>query len=207
MVNCVLMVEGPDDEHVVKHICGQRNLGIITLIHAYGGRDRLIDGIDARLRGSDIESLGIILDADTDLSARWNAVSSRLRIRGYTSVPNEPASDGTVVEPPPNSLLPRVGVWLMPDNKTSGILEDFLRFLVPDGDPLFDHVERSINEIPSEQLRFTEIRKAKARIHTWLAWQAEPGKPFGQAISARYLDAALPSANIFANWLRRTFFS
>lgn len=33
----VLMVEGPDDEHVVKNICGQRQLGTIEIIHPYGG--------------------------------------------------------------------------------------------------------------------------------------------------------------------------
>lgn len=31
----VLMVEGPDDEHVVKHICGERQLGQIETIHPY----------------------------------------------------------------------------------------------------------------------------------------------------------------------------
>ena len=78
----VLMVEGPDDEHVVKHICGQRQLGRIEKIHPYHGKDPLIDGIEVRLKESDIEVLGIILDADTDLQARWQAVSSRLSKAG-----------------------------------------------------------------------------------------------------------------------------
>ena len=43
-------------------------------------------------------------------------------------------------------------------------------------------------------------------MHTWLAWQSEPGKPYGQAISAKYLNTDLPMAKTFANWLRRTFF-
>ena len=83
----------------------------------------------------------------------------------------------------------------MPDNRVPGILEDFLRFLVPDGDPLFIHVEKSLNAIPFAHRRFNELRKPKAMIHTWLAWQEEPGRPFGQAISARYLDPHLPAAN------------
>ena len=97
----------------------------------------------------------------------------------------------------------------MPDNQVPGILEDFLRFLVPEGDALLAHVEQSIDSIPLAQRKFADLRKPKARIHTytWLAWQEEPGKPFGQAISARYLDPNLPTANIFAGWLQRTFFS
>ena len=203
----VLMVEGLDDEHVVKNICGQRQLGKIENIHRYCGKDPLIDGIGVRLKESDIGVLGIILDADTDLQARWQAVCSRLSQAGYRDVPAAPAQDGTIIESPADSLLPRVGIWLMPDNRVPGILEDFLRFLVPPGDGLFAHVELSIDSIQPEQRRFTDLKKSKARIHTWLAWQEEPGKPFGQAISARYLDSSLPAANIFASWLQRTFFS
>lgn len=203
----VLMVEGPDDEHVVKNICGQRQLGTIEIIHPYGGKTPLIEGIEVRLKESDIDALGIILDADTDLQAGWQAVSLRLCNAGYRNLPSAPAFNGTVIDPPVDSLLPRVGIWLMPDNKMPGILEDFLRFLVPDGDNLLTHVDEAMSGIGPEQRRFSDLKKAKARIHTWLAWQAEPGKPFGQAIAARYLDSSLPAADIFAGWLQRTFFS
>lgn len=203
----VLMVEGPDDEHVVKNICGQRQLGKIENIHPYGGKDPLIDSIGVRLKESDIGALGIILDADTDLHARWQAVVFRLREAGYNDVPATPAPEGTIIESPADSLLPRVGIWLMPDNQTPGILEDFLHFLVPAGDGLLALVDKAIASIPISQRRFSDLREPKARIHTWLAWQKEPGKPFGQAISARYLDPNLPAANIFAGWLQRTFFS
>jgi hypothetical protein len=150
--------------------------------------------------------LGIILDADTDLQARWQAVTARLQMAGYNSIPVSPVADGTVIESPLNSLLPRVGIWLMPNNLLPGILEDFLRFLVPDGDGLLAHADQAIDNIPVGQRRFSRAKTAKARIHTCLAWQEEPGKPFGQAISARYFDPNLPAANTFANWLQRTFF-
>jgi hypothetical protein len=48
-------------------------------------------------------------------------------------VPDDPAAEGTIIDPPDDKLLPRVGVWIMPDNQMKGILEDFLRFLVPGG--------------------------------------------------------------------------
>jgi hypothetical protein len=201
------MVEGPDDEHVVKHICGTLQLGEIECIKPYGGKDALIDGIGVRLKESDIGMLGIILDADTDLPARWQSVASHLRAAGYRNVPTQPEADGTIIESPASSLLPRVGVWLMPDNKLPGNLEDFLNFLVPDGDGLLTHADQAIASIPEGQRRFAHTKVAKARIHTWLAWQDEPGKPFGQAISARYLDLHMPVANVFASWLKRTFFS
>lgn len=202
----VLLVEGPDDEHVVKHICGLRQLGTIEKIQACGGKEPLLESIGTRLKESDIGVLGIILDADIDLHARWQAVRDRLVASGYQDIPECPHSEGTVVTPPHDSILPRVGIWLMPDNQLPGILEDFLRFLVPEGDALLLRAEEAIAAIPAEQRKFSELKKPKARIHTWLAWQEEPGKPFGQAISARYLDPTLPAANTFAKWLHETFF-
>ncbi|MFB1489298.1 MULTISPECIES: DUF3226 domain-containing protein [unclassified Thiocapsa] len=79
----VLMVEGPDDAHVVKHICGRRKLGEIECIKPYGGKDALIDGIGVRLKESDIGALGIILDADTDLHARWQSVARMFNRPGF----------------------------------------------------------------------------------------------------------------------------
>jgi len=48
----VLMVEGPDDEHVVKNLCGARNLGKIDHVHPYGGKDPLIEERPADRRHS-----------------------------------------------------------------------------------------------------------------------------------------------------------
>jgi hypothetical protein len=48
-------------------------------------------------------------------------------------------------------------------------------------------------------------RTSKANIHTWLAWQEEPGKPMGQAITAKYLNPKSKQAELFVNWLRALF--
>lgn len=201
----VLMVEGPDDEHVIKHLCGARGLGNIDKVHQYGGRGPLLEGIGPRLKQSELAALGIILDADTDLLATWQAVSDRLLQAGY-AVPPRPSADGTVIPGDVEALMPRIGIWIMPNNNVPGIIEDFLRFLVPEGDELFNYVQQSLTGIPPGLRRFGELRRPKALIHTWLAWQEEPGRPLGQAISARYLNPYLPSADDLAGWLTRTFF-
>jgi hypothetical protein len=200
----VLMVEGTDDEHVVKHVCDCHGLGKIDTIRPYQGRQALLDAIHVRLKESDIGALGILLDADEDLQARWQAVGDQLRKSGYT-VPVMPEEEGTVLPPPESTLLPKVGIWLMPNNKVPGILEDFLRFLVPPRDALLAHADAAIANLPER--RFSNSVCAKALLHTWLAWQKEPGKPYGQAVTARYLDASLPAGKDFADWLKRTFFS
>ena len=93
----------------------------------------------------------------------------------------------------------------MPDNQTKGILEDFLRFLVPAGSRLFDHVTTSVATIPEGERRFSQLAEPKALIHTWLAWQEEPGKPMGTAITARYLDPNVAQVDVLVSWLKRLF--
>lgn len=94
----------------------------------------------------------------------------------------------------------------MPDNKSQGILEDFLRFLIPSDSLLFDHVSSSVAAIPDGEKRFTALAEPKALIHTWLAWQEEPGKPLGTSITARYLDPDVAQVDILIDWLKRLFF-
>ena len=199
------MVEGRDDENVVKNICAQHKLGEIETIHPYEGKDALLEAIDVRLKESDVSALGIIVDADADVHARWQSISNRLTNAGYVHVPPNPLAEGTIVTPPTGSLLPKVGIWLMPDNQTSGILEDFIRLLIPE-DGLLDHARESLDGIPVGQIRFPDTLKPKALVHTWLAWQEQPGRPFGVSIAAGYLDHNAPAATTFAGWLQRTFF-
>lgn len=204
----ILLVEGTDDEHVLKHICGNRGIPHIDDVKAHGGVDKLLESVPVRLKASeDGDIVGVVIDADTDLAARWQSLSGLLNRVGYAGVPENPAADGTIIDPPAGVLLPRVGIWIMPDNQTKGILEDFLRFLVPAGSRLFDHVTTSVATISEGERRFSLLAEPKALIHTWLAWQEEPGKPMGTAITARYLDPGVVQVDVLVSWLKRLFFS
>ena len=203
----ILLVEGSDDEHVVRHLCDHHGLLPHPSIANLGGVEKLIDSFPTRLKESDVHALGVLVDADTNLQARWQSLHGHLRQAGYSPLPESLTATGIVLPAPVDSLLPRAGIWLMPDNRTNGILEDFLRFLVPLDSPLFAHVEQSVDSIPATEQRFSDLAKPKAVIHTWLAWQEEPGKPLGTAITAKYLDAGLPAVNDFISWLRQLFYS
>ena len=202
----VLLVEGNDDEHVFKHICGNRGIEHLDEVIAHEGDRDVLEGLSSRLKASNEEGniIGVVLDADTDLDARWQSVRDRFIQAGYQNVPSVPDSNGTIMDPPGDSLLPRTGAWIMPDNRTCGILEHFLSLLVPQPDALFDHANSSVDSIPD--IRFSQNDKPKAVIHTWLAWQKEPGKPYGTAITARFLDPGLPQADVLVSWLERLFY-
>ena len=204
----ILLVEGTDDEHVLKHICGNRGIAHLDEVEKYGSVEKLIESIGVRLplliEEGDV--VGIVIDADTDISARWQSIRDRITNIGYQNVPDQPDPDGTILDPPSVTYLPRLGVWIMPNNQTSGILEDFLRFLVPQPNILFHHAKVSVATIPEGERRFKQLDEPKAVIHTWLAWQEEPGRPFGTAISACFLDPNVPEVDVLATWLKRLFF-
>jgi len=203
----ILLVEGIDDEHVLKHVCGNRGLPKFDKIIPHGGVDNLLESFPVRLKASeDGDVVGVVIDADTQIASRWESLRDRLVLVGYENVPANPTPGGTILPPPAGTMLPRVGVWIMPDNQANGILEDFLRFLVPTGSQLFALVETSVASIPADEMRFSVLARPKALIHTWLAWQQEPGKPLGTAITARYLDPGVAQVDVLISWLNRLYF-
>ena len=207
MARKIMLVEGTDDEHVIKHICGSYEDLRLDEVKPQGGADELLKAIPNQLRRlyDDGDVVGIVIDAGDSPEARWQSLRNIFDQAGYPNVPRQPDPNGTILESPEGTVLPRAGVWIMPDNRTPGILEDFLRFLVPDRQSaLFAHAERSVATVPER--RFAENDTLKAVIHTWLAWQAEPGKPYGTAITAKFMDSRLPQARPVADWIERLFY-
>jgi len=201
----VLLVEGIDDEKVFEHLCRNRGGPLIDTITVCKNVEQLLKHFPIRLKQSDITSLGVVVDADDKPTSRWQSLRDRLSEAGYKDIPDKPLLDGTILDRPSEGILPRVGIWIMPDNRNTGILEDFLLFLVPDGSKLFTHVRSSVATIPPEERRFGPQAEPKAIIHTWLAWQKDPGKPLGTAITAKFLDPNVPQVDVLMSWLDRLF--
>jgi len=194
-----LLVEGIDDLHVVKSLCMAYNIPQVFDVIDKKGISNLKESLPIELKTSDLASLGILVDADIDLNARWQSVRDILTKDGYT-VSALPEPNGTILHAEDK---PKVGIWLMPDNQLPGLLEHFVAELIPDDDALWPHAQNCVTNIPEQ--RFPEVARAKANIHTWLAWQEEPGKPMGTAITARYLDPGSARAQGFVDWLRALF--
>lgn len=196
----VLLVEGKDDDSVIYHLANHYGILGQFKTKKKDGFRQIIDDLDVELDASDLEQLGVIMDADVDLRARWQSLHSKLLNCGYTALPETSLPEGCIIE---EADRPTVGVWIMPDNTQAGILEDFLRWLVPDDDLLWARAERCLNEIPAAERRFSSL--SKAHIDTWLAWQEEPGTLLGAAINKRYLNAEAPQAQHLMAWIRTLF--
>lgn len=143
-------------------------------------------------------ALGILVDANDDCNARWQAIDHHLR-QAAVNAPTHATPTGTVVEG-----RPRVGIWLMPNNRSAGELEDFIERLMPTNDPIWPKARRYIDGIPAADRKFATGKILRAEIHAWLATRAAPRK-MGAAIGAGDLNATHPLATQFVDWLRRLF--
>lgn len=205
-----LHVEGKDDLNAICHLLIRHGIDYdqwqwpknFPRIHAIGGIDPLLDGVETAVSVSNDRSIGFVMDANSSLQDRWAAISSRLERTGVT-VPNEIPPDGFLGEAP--EFRARVGVWLMPDNQRGGALEHFLADLVEENDPLFPHAEESTMRAKELNACFSDEDSNKAVLHAWLAWQEEPGLPYGSAIRARYFRHDSQAAQSFVIWFRELF--
>jgi hypothetical protein len=201
-----LLVEGKNDRHVIWALCNRHQIPDLFTVETPGtdeGIDALLQGIYLRLRAENLQVLGIVVDADQELSTRWATIKNQLRSQGYTEIPVSPPENGWISSTPG---LPRVGVWLMPNNTLPGMLENFVTELIPNNDILLPKAEKVLQEIEqSNQNRYPITHHPKALIHTWLAWQEFPGMPMGQAITARALTHESNLSNLFVAWIKRLF--
>ena len=206
-----LLVEGSDDKHIFRHLLAHhhipaqfKNKNEHFDIIDHEGVDNLLNLKTLRtyLKGNELRRFGIVVDTDTNLATRWQTVRDILEKSGYTIIPPKPKPEGIIIK---QDERPIVGIWLMPDNKIPGMIEDFVSFLVPTNDLLWPITKDIVQKVVATQCRFPTGHKIKAELHTWLAWQEEPGKPMGQAITKRYLDADALHAQELLGWIRRLF--
>lgn len=96
-------------------------------------------------------------------------------------------------------------MWLIPDNRRSGSLEDVVIDLIPSADPVWAYAQEVSEEARRRGARFAARHTPKASVRTWLAWQEQPGVPPGEAIKRTYLDPRVPAAFGFVGWFKRMF--
>ena len=217
----VLRVEGLDDLHVVRHVLISHGLdhdepawfpSIMTAGDGAGvagdGRAALLRSVGTEVRLSEGKAVGFVLDADDSVENTWQAIADRLERAGVAPPPAMPA-EGFVGES--GEYRAKVGVWLMPDNgqegeRGEGTLERFVETLVREADPLLPHAREATGRAKAEHgARYPDRDVKKAVLHAWLAWQEEPGLPYGAAIRARFFRHDSQTAGRFVTWFRRVF--
>ncbi|MCY4174488.1 MAG: hypothetical protein OXF25_10635 [Cyanobacteria bacterium MAG CAR3_bin_5] len=192
-------------------------------IKEMGGKKELLEAIRTAVeeregREKNARSVGFVLDADDDPHSRWSAVRSHLqeiRLSPLQEVNLDPTQEIELDMPrimPPGGYVThvtecdmRIGVWLMPGHQREGALEQFLEDLVAEDDLLLKLAKSSTREARAKGAMFPDANSAKAVLHTWLAWQKDPGLPYGAAIKAQFFRHDSATAQAFVDWYKSLF--
>lgn len=200
--NKQLLVEGNDDSHFVSAFCVKIKITENFEIVDCKGIDGLRKEIPEHLKQPNINTIGIIVDADTDLSHIWLSLKDLLAMQSFIFPENIP-QNGLILE---NNDDQKVGIWIMPNNDLMGTLEDFVKLLIPKDDNLKQVVEDTLVSIETQKFnKYAPKDRQKAFINTWLAWQEESGLPMGRAITQKILSTSNQNAQNFSDWLTELF--
>jgi hypothetical protein len=210
-----LHVEGTDDQHSIIHLLQRNGISFNPPpvdIRVENSDRELLEAIPVAIKAAKNRSIGFVIDIDTTPASRWEAIRARVNSiadefnfrRLKSSFPASPSQNGTVISIP--EISSKVGFWLMPDNRLDGgKLEDFLDTLIMPGDTLRFLAETTAGQSRLYGAVFAPQDQIKATLHTWLAWQKEPGRPCGTAIKANYFKSNSTAALKFVSWFRTLF--
>lgn len=175
------------------------------VIKVAGNNVELLKLIPSEVNRPEIEVLGIIIDANDDIYARYNSIKHRLSVAGINLANKFPKYEGTIENcivafDGENERTIRIGIWIMPDNQSSGELEDFIATMIPKEDPIWPASKNYIDGIPKVHRKFKEKKTLRAIVHAWLATRSTP-RLIGTAIVANDLKTDGELCQKFQSWL------
>jgi len=207
-----LIVEGQTDTLFFEALIQKERLSV--KIEPHHGITKIPDLLTAYfddLQDGAIQRLGIVADADHTtpkgqggFNKRWQLLTKPLREMGYEI--NTPPSQrymGSLFTH--TEELPPVGLWLMPDHQSDGMLEDLIKQTVY-GDQQLTLLQTATTCL--EQLPVTLFQPhhhTKATIYSWLAWQTRPGQALVSTINADLINLHAQEMQAFIKWLHDLF--
>jgi hypothetical protein len=200
----ITVLEGMAEYYLLstlKEKLGLRNLEIKRPeVNSKLGSGTLYARIEAALNTSEAEAVLIVCDAESEMADRvWS------RIRAKLSLPEKSPL-------PTNGYIGRagngrqVGVWIMPNNRDAGMIEDLYLRAIPADDRELQLASDFVHGL--ERPKFAKEdpdakRRAysKATLTVWLGIQPEPAMP-GEALRRGYIRHDAQALAPLCDWLR-----
>lgn len=218
----ILLVEGDADRNLFAQLC--KSLPFSPEIRVASPRDLNLEsrnGKQAVLKQTsillkqfaDLETgsqrrLAVVIDADHKGEGGLGfqkTVEQFMNIvgeLGFVLVSDSSNNHGLIFQH--SDGLPDLGLWVMPNNDSDGMLEDWIKDCIhQDEKPLFTHAESIVGALNPK--RFKPIHLSKAEVATWLAWQEQPGHGLYLTVTGQLLDANRPLYTDLIVWLKHIF--
>jgi hypothetical protein len=217
-VKSILLVEGETDRGFYNSVL--RRLGIdhveIRAPRAFEQPNTvtvfptLVKVLIQQMNSGDVARLGVIADADHTsgggIKERWQKFREAFDDGGYNMAEAPPKLRYLGSHLSHRDGLPDIGLWLMPDHQTNGMLEDFI---IASGtvsevqQELRTRAEGAWQQLPTKL--FSEYHESKATLYTWIAWQKRPGLGLGTIVGEPLLDTGSEAYDGLTRWLKKTF--
>ena len=213
----LLLVEGRNDKNAIFQLVRLRyGADPAFEISDCGGDDGVLRKLSGRLAdgNSPQKILGLILDTDIEGSTEVDAIQRRWiqlknKITAGYDLPDDFPETGLIAEPLPGrkakGSLPRIGVWLMPNNKAFGMFEDLLMESL--GAKEKDYTTNVVKQAKTDEIAsFHDSHLSKAVIRTYIEWQEPPDVQYlGLAIKEGRFQNIEAACAQFLDWLGRLF--
>lgn len=213
----ILLVEGRADQTFYEALCrkaNRDNVKVATPKSIGGKMDTKTHAIHnlpfvlSQLEDGSIANLGLVVDADYDeehgLGFKGTLEKIREQALSFGFERETRLQSGGFVFRHPDGL-PQFGLWIMPDNRSEGMLEDFVKLSITESiqTSLHGHACNVTSKLVSPL--FKKIHKSKAEVATWLAWQQKPGAHIEVTIGDGLIDLASPALLSLVSWIHAVF--
>lgn len=173
----LLAVEGTDEviffEELFKHI------GMLDIVELreVGGKDQFKIKMPTLLKTTgfnNLDAIGIIRDADENFGSAFESIKNVLKKMGIR-VPDRPGQF--------SDAIPKVGIFIMPDNANKGMLENLCLNTVKD-DKAIECVDQFID--CAKKLKKQPKNVAKTKTQAYLALMPEIANSVGRGAQKGY---------------------
>ena len=189
----IILVEGKDDEQFLEGLLRKieiKNYQIIQL----SGKNNLSKSLPTIVKASGfdkVKNIAIVLDADDSPYNTFKSVLSALK-KANLPLPGKPGeiTGGEQIN---------VGVFLFPDCKNPGILEDLI--IKSFEKDILNCIKEYINCV--KKLDFNPKKEAKSIVYSYIAIQHEPSRDFEVSVKRKHINLEASAFDEIKEFLKR----
>lgn len=214
----ILLVEGKSDEEFFSAFYESLNLHTKVQVappKSVGGKFNNKEGVLnhlpvllKQLDDGQLERLGVVVDADhgndggLGYQRTVDRVSGIVKEYGFSQFKSIGNRGGLAFSN--SDGLRDFGLWVMPDNRSDGMFEDWIKACIVQSDAeLMRLADKTVISLKAP--KFKQLHQSKAAVATWLAWQRNPGRGVKSTVEEQLLNERAAPFVSLREWSTHVF--